>query len=222
MPGRTHSKHVRFDLNDSPPRCSTPSLSWSPSSSPTSPGPLTPPPLKYGPSPLPPVPVVINPVLGLNMDYRGYNAPPVMTWNLTEGEDTIVHTGTPKPLRSRTLDEPATHPPLPRLVIMHPHLPWPIPVQPSRCAYVTVYDVLHTLYRSLRSTVSAQEFRSNPDSKRVTLAFQRRCANSSRRSSEEREKGVKRVDFLLERTRWVGLSSTKGGPDVWVLNTCPW
>lgn len=85
-------------------------------------------------------------------------------------------------------------------------------------------DVLGAVYDSLRQNVSSQEFHSHPDSERVTTAYQSRYRRfkGTRRYEEEKGKGVKRVDFLLEKTRWVGLSSTKEGPNVWMLNTCPW
>jgi len=54
----------------------------------------------------------------------------------------------------------------------------------------------------------------------VNTAYYRRCGRiedfDSRRLEEG--KGVKRVDFLMGRNRFLGLSGTLKGPDIWELN----
>ncbi|KAG1794303.1 uncharacterized protein BJ212DRAFT_1530893, partial [Suillus subaureus] len=54
-----------------------------------------------------------------------------------------------------------------------------------------------------------------PLQKHTTIGLR---ASSAEAYAEEQRKGLKRVDFLMGCTTFMGLSSTKLGPDVWVLN----
>ena len=134
--------------------------------------------------------------------------------------------------------QPATHPALPEIEIVCDFLPWPITVRPIPSAswspntvqIVTVGDVLHTIYRMLRLAVSPPEFQSlPPDAQaRVTMAFETRIAHIAdpARRKDERAKGLKRVDFLMDARAFAGLSMAtssnalrgRGLGSVWVLN----
>jgi len=228
MPG----KHVRFaDTNtyhSSPP---IPLFSDSPLPSPSDL--MTPPPLKhvgspYSYTPLPPVqghspskaPMALGPVR--IHAALGYAPHPTFAWDMVN-HPSSSHT----PLPARILAEPATSPPLPSLTIISPHLPWSIIVQPSQspksnswaggpAAFVTVADVLSTLYRALRLSVLPAEYSQLPSHEakdKVNYAYQVRTQGSA-----EARKGVKRVDFLGVRKTFLGLSSTHRGPDIWMLN----
>ena len=128
-------------------------------------------------------------------------------------------------ITSEEFAEPATHPPLSSLLITCPHIPWPIIVSPSSGAggFITILDVLECIYRALRTPVLLAEYGSLP-SKDATLdvntAYYRRCKRiedfDARRLEEG--KGVKRVDFLMGKNRFLGLSGTLKGPDIWELN----
>jgi hypothetical protein len=54
----------------------------------------------------------------------------------------------------------------------------------------------------------------------VDKAYYRRCGCIEDPDSRQLEesKGVKRVDFLMGRNRFLGLSGTLKGPDIWELN----
>jgi hypothetical protein len=122
--------------------------------------------------------------------------------------------------------EPATSPPLPSLTIIHPALKFDIEVLPSAPvpgSYVSVMDVLTKLYRDLRLAVHPIEYDELLDDevrKTVDLAYYSRCGrirDSAERSHEER-KGLKKIDLLMGRTRFMGLAGTLHAPDVWELN----
>ncbi|KAF8987363.1 hypothetical protein BDZ89DRAFT_1087714 [Hymenopellis radicata] len=119
--------------------------------------------------------------------------------------------------------DPAISPPLSRMTITSPHLPWPIHVEPRlNGAYITVSDVLAAIYHSLRQNIRPAEFHSLPgkgDMQRVTAAYQARYRRISNRTSYEDEKkaGVKRVDFLKGRTIFAGLS-TGSSAHSWIMN----
>ncbi|KAF8879373.1 hypothetical protein BD779DRAFT_1612904 [Infundibulicybe gibba] len=125
-----------------------------------------------------------------------------------------------------SLSEPATNPSLPSLLITCPHFQWQIQVLPSSPqpgSFVTVSDVLNTLYTALRLAVHPMEYGSLPSgeaTRDVDAAYYRRCGRISepRARQIEENKGVKRVDFLAGKTRFLGLAWTMKGPDIWELN----
>jgi hypothetical protein len=93
----------------------------------------------------------------------------------------------------------------------------------SKYPYVTVEDVLLQLYRFLRRPATREDYSAIPNHDvrdQIAESYKRRCsrASSAEEFAAEQSKGLKRVDFLLGRTRFMGLSSTKLGSDTWVLN----
>lgn len=226
MPG----KQVRFSRTStlhSPP---APSPSYSLSSLPSSSGPITPPSLPGvlpGPSPyafsLPParprsksrVRPRVHALLALN------RSPPV-------NYDLSLHPSTMSThhisLSTITLAESAVHPPLPLLTLVSPHMPWSISVSASsNGAYVTVSDVYSAIYRSLRQNILPVEYHALPsdrDKRRVSAAYETRYRRlrGSRDYDHEKRAGVKRVDFLMGHTKFLGLTSTDSGNGVFVIN----
>jgi hypothetical protein len=153
---------------------------------------------------------------------------------------------------SRVLAEPATNPPAASMTLASDLLPYVIHVQPGAAAaagapvpsplpspgtspsrahfivpgtYVSVQDVLATVYAFLRTPLTQAEFAKLPPAQQATVAaaFNARCANAPDTSSreQERHKGVKRIDMLIAagRTRFAGLGATRQpGKAVWILN----
>jgi hypothetical protein len=125
---------------------------------------------------------------------------------------------------SRTLREPATNPPLPFLSITSQHLPWSIKVYASsNNSFVTVEDVLSSIYRSLRTNLTSSEFnmfRSPHDQRRATRAYEERYRRhrSVRIYEEEKRGGMKRVDFLMGHTRFLGISNSGRRLEEWQLH----
>ncbi|KAL0956229.1 hypothetical protein HGRIS_002385 [Hohenbuehelia grisea] len=212
MPG----KHVHFEFP------ATPSPTYSSSSLPSSYGPMTPPPIsQFGSSasykstiPLPAVPTQVHPALG-------FSSAPLLNW------DTSCLPTTASPYHSSLsptiLGESAFNPCLPYVTIISAYLPWKITVKPTSGKYVRVMDVLDAIYRGLRLNVSGPEFEALPSmeaKKRVNAAYHRRCARiaDAAARSVEQGKGVKRIDFLAEHNKFMGLSSTPYGPQTWTLN----
>jgi len=90
-------------------------------------------------------------------------------------------------------------------------------------SFISVRDLLEAWYCFLRLPVLPSEYDALPSREMkdaVAIAFHTRCgrAPSKEAAGEELRKGVKRVDFLIGRNRFMGLSSTKLGPDVWAMN----
>ncbi|KAG2034089.1 hypothetical protein BDR03DRAFT_965796 [Suillus americanus] len=217
MPG----KHVRFNEENifySPtPSDSTPSPTTSESSLPSSTGPITPPQLRelfmrLGP-------VNIHPILA----YHPYVFP--INYNVSYPPNTASANirASPINLDSYCLAEPATNPPIPVLTLQNDFLPWRCEIRATTSHCVTVEDVLTQLYRFLRIPGTREEYKAAPNQHvRDTIAetYHNRClrTSSAEAYAEEQRKGLKRVDFLMGRTTFMGLSSTKLGPDAWVLN----
>jgi hypothetical protein len=127
------------------------------------------------------------------------------------------------PLSSRLLVELATTPPLPALSITSIHLPWIINVRASNSSYVTVEDLFHSVYYSLRTNITTHEFDLLPhqmDRKRATRAYEQRYRRFRSNSAHDEEKrgGMKRIDFLMGRTRFHSISNTGHRSDEWRLN----
>ncbi|KAJ3891788.1 hypothetical protein GG344DRAFT_46676 [Lentinula edodes] len=126
------------------------------------------------------------------------------------------------------LSEPATDPPVSSLIITCPHLQWEFTVTPSsrKASCVSVIDVLYALYRGLRIAVHPVEYKALPSPEavaNVNEAYYSRCNSilEAQARQEEQSKGIKRVDFLIGRTRFLGLSKKSRRRDdglVWELN----
>jgi hypothetical protein len=217
MPG----KHVRFNEENifySPaPSESTPSPSTSESSLPSSTGPITPPQFREFFMQL--GPVAIHPILA----YDPYVFP--INYDISYPPNTARANirASPINLDTHCLAQPATNPPIPVLSLQNDFLPWRCEIRASTTHYVTVEDVLIQLYRFLRTPGTRVEFKAAPSQHvrdAIAETYHNRClrASSADAYAEEQRKGLKRVDFLMGRTTFMGLSSTKLGPDAWVLN----
>jgi hypothetical protein len=118
--------------------------------------------------------------------------------------------------------QPATHPPLQRITIVHPLFMWNVEVIPSTGVYVTVNDVLSTLYRELTKGVDPAHYADLPPAERqcVDNAYFSRCSDiqdvNQRKYAMAR--GVIKLDFLAGQTHFMGISGTINGPDIWELN----
>ena len=110
----------------------------------------------------------------------------------------------------------ATNPPNSVLSLKSDLLPWRCEIRASTHRYITVEDVLYQLYRFLRIPGTHEEYKAIPSQymrDQIMESCKRRCLRA-----EGQNRVLKRVDFLIGRTTFMGLSSTELGPDVWVLN----
>ena len=111
------------------------------------------------------------------------------------------------------LAEPATSPPLSCLSIST-HLPWSIVVLPSQphlpYSFVTVSDVVRTLHHTLSLGATPEELNELASDVRsqVKAMHERRVLSYSDRRTREWEmrSGIRRIDLLMDRTRFQGLS----------------
>lgn len=228
MPG-VFSKHVRFayqNLFHSPP---TPALSFCSSSiSSDSEGPITPP---YTTQPLPgpsnyftrysPFKRIRGPAYSEPIRYHPLLNTAALTWDLLDHPSTARSNY--KFISHRVLSEPATFPSLPFMKITSPHLPWTIKVYASNGSFVSLEDALDSIYHSLRTNIKPAEFDSLPsshDRRRATRAYEHRYRRQRSSSEYDKEKkgGMKRIDFLMGHTRFLGISNISGQTEECRLN----
>jgi hypothetical protein len=222
MPG----KHVRWastNIHYSPDPL-TPSPSYSNSSLPSSSGPITPPQALSIPLPYhhpgfhkarvhhPMAPVRLNMYLALA--HR-----PLIDYNISQSPSHAR----PHGFTSAIFAEPATVPPVRFLTIVSPHLPWAIPVPGiAPNAFVTIYDVLARLHHALRNGASEREFLMLPPKarSRVRASYENRYRRIRDRRAYEAEKsnGLKKIDFLMGHSTFLGLAPSNDGPTTFVLN----
>lgn len=79
------------------------------------------------------------------------------------------------------------------------------------------------IYAALRMGASQDDFDRIPgraERKQVEDAFKHRHERlrDPKKVMEEKKKGMKRVDFLMKKHRFMGLSSTSKGPDIWQMH----
>ena len=199
-----------------------------PSPVPAEPALITPPSTGYGlPGPSPYVVSYGPQNSAMSVPYAGLvYAHPLLdlssiVYDLMEHPSTIL-THNNYSLSVRTLREPATTPPLRSLTITSIHLPWIIKVYALNGSYVTLEDVFDSIYRNLRTNITSAEFNLFPkheDQRRATRAYEKRYRRlrNTRAYEEEKRGGMKRVDFLMGHTKFLGLSNGSRHPDEWQL-----
>ena len=115
------------------------------------------------------------------------------------------------------LSEQATYPASPSITLFTEALPWSITVT-GKSTFVTVYDILQALHTSLRLQVTAMEWGSLSQASQDVIAasFHKRAGGFSDRIKMEKQlcKGIRRLDFLVGRTRLYGITPFGEEPGV--------
>jgi len=153
---------------------------------------------------------------------------PAITWDVScpPPTSTFYSEGEQDLLSSQTLEEPATSPPLPFLFITHPDLKYNVevfPKDPTPGAIVSVNDVFTTLFKELRLAIHPLDYAELPEGdvrSAVDAAYYERCGRvpDTQVRSLELRKGIKKIDLLMGRTTFLGLSGTLSASDIWELN----
>ncbi|KAJ7647727.1 hypothetical protein FB45DRAFT_207238 [Roridomyces roridus] len=129
------------------------------------------------------------------------------------------------PLTLADLQSPAFHPPVTKLRIVCDQIPnWPVDLVYGVNGFggppITLGDILVAIHQKLHQRISHSDFArlSVHEVGEVTRAFMNRCRLESTRrgiafhsDSEERQQGVKVVDFLVGKTMFRGLVRTADG-----------
>jgi hypothetical protein len=218
----------------------TPSPTYSPGSSLSSPSPSTPPSTIYYPFLTPttlnairahPVIAYNNSIPHLSFDV---SMPPSVLSTPSSSLSGNQRVGVPSHINQpnlatigfdpAVLNDPATYPPLPSITLVSDLLPWSIHVEASQTypvPVVTIFDVLQTLYITLRIPIVPCEWTCLPSPTQllISVAFYRRLDGITDYNTREsqRRKGVRRIDFLTGRTRLLGLTPVVDKPGLFVV-----
>ncbi|EDR00405.1 uncharacterized protein LACBIDRAFT_295783 [Laccaria bicolor S238N-H82] len=159
--------------------------------------------------------VCIHPHLGLS-------SVPAINYDVMDHPSSILDHHHHHRISSRNLTEPATTPVLRKLSIVSEHLPWTISISASNGSYVTVGDVLEGVYNALQKNITPGEYSSlsSHNKRRAAQAYEQRYRRhrSSQAYDLEKRGGMKRVDFLMGRTKFWGLAMTSHGSHMWQLS----
>lgn len=225
------SKRVRFAPQKIvyPPETSISALAVSfspPSSRSSTMSPYRDPPRKDGlPGPTPYV-FICNPgqKLSTPVKYAGRHGchpllePSAITYDLRDRVSTATSTHNNRSLSIETLHESAFVPSRSYITIISSYLPWTIKVYASNGSYITLQDILTSIYLDLRTNITPTEFQLLPSQHyrtRATRAYEQRYRRlrhqlpSERQyhkaSESEKRAGMKRVDFLMSHTKFLGI-----------------
>lgn len=172
--------------------------------------------------------------------YARLHRPPISyDVTYTPSSRTVVDRSTHTPIPNHTLAQPATEPPtMTQLVLKADKLPWPIvatasaakssaPASGSRARFylggpnstsstkdlesaVTNLDVLYAVHNTLSARVTQQEWEAlghgSRAQRKITRAYEKRCT----KMGGGWEGGVRRIDYLHEKVRLVGVEVDKG------------
>ncbi|EPQ50883.1 hypothetical protein GLOTRDRAFT_49760 [Gloeophyllum trabeum ATCC 11539] len=118
----------------------------------------------------------------------------------------------------------ATYPPSTDLTLSSERLPWTIWVKSNVHETVHVADVLRCIYRSLQTPVTDEEFAALDAGRsfHVHAAYRARChrCQTPKEYEEEKKVGVRRIDFLMGRHMFAGLSASlrDRASGTWILH----
>ena len=119
------------------------------------------------------------------------------------------------------LSEPAIYPATSTITLLADALPWSVTVT-TKSTFITIFDVLQALHSSLRHQVTKAEWASLSRASRDVIAasFHKRVDGFSDRIKREKQlgKGVRRLDFLVGRTRFFGISAFGEKPGVYEVH----
>jgi len=147
-----------------------------------------------------------------------HSRPPAVIYDVRSPSSAISRTTHPTTAISHNdRAQLATSPPRQRMRITCELMPWSISV--SNPAGVTCGDVFDAIYKCLNRRVRRSEWLIAQESlqEKVIRAFAWRCYNAPGPPGYEEQQGPKRVDWLLKKTVFKGLSHS-GEEDTWVLH----
>ncbi|PBK79266.1 hypothetical protein ARMGADRAFT_1093319 [Armillaria gallica] len=145
------------------------------------------------------------PETSTTVDIRDSLRPPCLSIDLSQDSSPYIVTLRDKP--DVSLNSFPTN-----MILVSRYLPWQIHISPN-----SVRDVVVALYTALRTRVTNEEMKV-VGGEDVMNTFAKRV---ERAGEEERRKGVRRVDFLLGYTRFVGIEPSTDEPGVWKICLTP-
>lgn len=157
---------------------------------------------------------------------RLHRAPLTYDVSFSPSARTVLDRATHSAIPAHTLAQPATDPPTPsssRLILRSDKFPWTVVVggtgprftigppksgRGSSANAITILDVLHAVHTTLWTPITPEEWEAlGSAQKKVAKRFEARCE----RMNMDRRSGVRRIDWLGEKTKLVGVEVDKSG-----------
>ena len=161
--------------------------------------------------------------------FRDYEASP-FTWDLTVDPTSVRsrYTSELQWAAPYALTEPATTPAMRAIMVrcLNIQLLVEIDIPASNGTFVTVHDVLHCIYRHLRTQITPEEYdnmtkKTDPTQLEAVIqsyeARYRAIVGDDAARQLEKLKGLKRIDLLARCTRFTGLSPTDRPDEFYIL-----
>lgn len=149
-----------------------------------------------------------------------------ITYDLRDRVSSATITRNNHSLSTETLHDSAFLPSRSYITIISSYLPWTIKVYASNGSYITLQDILTSIHSDLRTNITPTEFQLLPSQhhrNRATRAYEQRYGRllirqlpgeggeSYHKASEsEKRDGMKRVDFLMSYTKFLGIGWQRG------------
>ena len=153
-----------------------------------------------------------------------------ITYDFRDPISTAKTTHNKQRLSIESLRRSAFIPSLSHTTITSSYLPWTIKVYAFNAPYITLQDVFTSIHSSLRTNITPAEFLLLPSPhhrERAIRAYQHRYRRLrhqphndfrsdkeiDRESESEKRAGMKRVDFLMGHTKFLGISCIGSQPN---------
>ena len=120
-------------------------------------------------------------------------------------------------LSDAELDKPAANGTMTKMLITFEQRPFSWEVDVKNTRGIRCRDVFEAIYKAFDEQLTLEEQKLVRDRRAVEAAFRLRCRLSPGLPEVERSLGWKRVDVLLHKTVFLGLTPLKSGSH-WVLN----
>ena len=159
-----------------------------------------------------------------------------ITYDFRDPISTARTTHNNQRLSIESLRQSAFIPSLSHATITSSYLPWTIKVYASNASYITLQDVFSSIHSVLRTNITSAEFHLLPSHhhrERAVRAYERRYRRLrhqphsdfssdnqiNKESESEKRAGMKRIDFLMGHTKFLGISCIGCQPnDEWNLH----
>ncbi|TCD71975.1 hypothetical protein EIP91_000107 [Steccherinum ochraceum] len=140
-----------------------------------------------------------------------YSSVPSMTLDLRDNVDLLRIRDLRRPITSWDLTRFTCEPPIPTMRLFSDNYPWYIEVETSNPAGITMHDFFHAIWISTQTPIQNEDYwnceMDENVRKRIANAYSRRVGDDR----EEASRGIRRVDFLMDRMILEGLVRTKDG-----------
>lgn len=133
------------------------------------------------------------------------NSTPLVMWDVFQPPSSIRATNPSFPIY---LQVPAVDPPVNSMRLVCKDMPWIITIRKKEGQAVTVGDVFEAIYLQLQEPIIHSEWRlmgAGSLRNKVVQRFQQRVEFLKAQGKPDDSQGIRRVDYLLNRTAFVGI-----------------